>query len=179
MITEIPATFFLCLVFGLFWYIFRGLNYDENPIWGNVLASGMNIVFCGLFAIWFYQGNIVIPSVDIADQYMIPQISTLSAADAYNVSYNLYKIGEGGSGMYVVSATDAHGNGSYLQNVTGSYFHHEIYYIQLQDVALSFVFTALAIVSGFLFSWFAWNARLIMKEVEAYDAEHPEDEGIS
>lgn len=181
MITEMLATLLLAIVFGLFWYIFRGLNYDENPIWGNVLASGFNIVFCGLFAIWFYQGNIVQTDVVVADQYNIMGYLSLPLQDQVNVSTNLYKIGDGGSGMYTVAQVDGHSQitGNYSANTSVIVYHHEIYYTQLQDIALSFVFTALAIISGFLFSWFSWNARILMNEAEAYNRDHPEDEGIT
>jgi hypothetical protein len=179
MITEIPATFFLAVTFGLFWYIFRGLNYDENPVWGNVLASGMNIVFCGLFAIWFYQGNIVITDVQISSIFSIPNWGNTSIQDQANISTNLYILGEGGTGMYVVSPIDGVGPGVYQTNASAQVYHHEIYYVQLQDVGLSFVFTMLAIISGFLFSWFSWNAKLLLEDAAAYNREHPEEDDIS
>lgn len=182
MITESMAIVFLVAVFGLFWYIFRGLRgEEENPIWGTILASGINFIICALLAIWFVQGNIVQIYMVSNDTHAF-DFWNMTQEDVHNITANstayINQLGEGGSGMYMVSAVEEDEFGSYLNLSVTRFYHHNLVYAQIQDMVIGLFFTALALVSFGLFGWFSvsafgeWQER---REDERTSRMNPED----
>lgn len=156
------AIVFLVAVLGLFWYIFRGMGDDQNPIWGNIIASGINLVVCSLLTIWLIQGNIVQIYMVANDTHTIDLIN-MSAGDIANISGSVtepvIQLDSAGAGMYEMTAVEEDDLGTYSNLSLMKYYHHNIVYIQIQDVALGFFFAFLAVISGCLFGWFVIKAR--------------------
>jgi len=162
MITVFISMIFIVMVFGLFWYIFRGVRQDDqNPIWGNLFSSFLNVLLCIILAYSFMSGNIMDMSVVSNATYTV-NYQTLDTATAYNISSNAsevrqYILGKSGSGMYTISAIDSMTAVSpYINNFTVSYTTKDIVYLQMQDWGMFYLFCFLACVSAALFLWFVW-----------------------
>lgn len=182
MITEPMSLVFLVAVFGLFWYIFRGLRgEEENPIWGTILASGINFIICALLAIWFIQGNIVQIYMVSNDTHTFDFLN-MTQADVLNITQNsttyINQLGAGGSGMYLASAVEQDNLGQFMNQSITHFYHHNLVYAQIQDMIVGLFFAGLAIVSFGLFGWFCiggWDAWQEQREEKKSNQQNPEE----
>jgi H+/Cl- antiporter ClcA len=162
MITEFMGILFIALSMGLLWYIFRGMRYEEeNPVWGNILAAALNTMICIALAYWFLTGNIMTPNLIQNSSYLVYFQGTDNLTTqnlSANASVYKYILGQGGSGMYTVSAVNLPNfTVSDYQYIAGTYFMYDIIYIQIQDLAITIFFGVLAIINGSLFVYFMYT----------------------
>ena len=163
MIPVAVAVFFLLVVVGCFYYIFRGLSsYDSNPVIGSILATGINAIVCAFFVMWFLNGGITEVSVVENLTYCV-DYSTMSASDISNITPVLaakqYVLDANGAGMYTIKAINAPSvSSTMLTNFTVAYSTHDIIYSQYQERSLSYFFLLLTVINLALFGWFVFSA---------------------
>ena len=171
MIPEIVAVIFLVLPIACFVYIFRGLSTDDNPLWGNVLASAISAIICGMVAIWFFSGTIVSPWVASNATYQMPADLTMDEmlAQQVNASGTVTKLGVGGSGMFIRSAISTAAGVEPVNQTTVTVYTYDIIYQQYQDLGMMMVYLLLCGVSVALFVWFVIELRNELNARDSYD----------
>lgn len=177
MISIEMGLFFMALPVGCIYYIFRGLEENSNPLWGNVIAAGVSMVVSALLVIWFLQGSIVSPVPVTNATYTIPV--NLSSSDLAGqitaASITTNKLAGSGAGMMTRSSISA--SGSSITNQTVITVHtSDIVYVQFQDYGVMFGY-ALAFLISFLA--FIWSLSRLKDATEINEAEedNPENYG--
>lgn len=169
MIPDIIAIVFLLIPWACLVYIFRGITSDSNPMWGNILASGISAVVCGMIAIWFYSGTIVSPAIVSNATYQIPtDITAGEMVEQQAAASNTTNVlGAGGSGMFRRSSISTSGN---MTNQTTINVHtYDIIYQQYQDLGMMFFYMLLGVISVILFLWFVADMRRVLREQDSYE----------
>jgi hypothetical protein len=169
MITQNMALVFIVVVFGLFWYIFRGLGNEQNPKWGNFLAVGLGIVLCGFVGYAFFSGGIGTVTVVNNATYQV-DYTTLTPAEIASISANAtarqYILESGGVGMYSIAAVDNPVLSSSLGKFTVQYYSHDIIYTQNQDRILALLFFVLCAINVVIGVYFFYQTFLVGDEGE-------------
>jgi hypothetical protein len=164
------ALLFILIVFGLFWYIFRGIGNEYNPKWGNFLAVGLGATLCAFIGYAFLTGGIGSIAVVSNATYQV-DYSTLTPAEIAGISANAtarqYVLQSGGVGMYSIAAVDNPDLNSYLGKFTVQYYSHDIIYTQNQDRTLALLFFALCAVNVILGGYFFYKAFMTGDEDES------------
>jgi hypothetical protein len=171
MIPDVVSIVFLVIPWLCLVYIFKGLTSDANPIWGNVLASGIGVLVAAMVAIWFIQGTIVSPTIVSNATYQLSGDLTAEEmlAQQAAASNTSTVIGAGGSGMFLRSGISA-SSGSNLTNQTTVSIHtYDIVYQQYSDAGMMMLYMLLAVVLSALFLWFIADMRRFIKEQDDYD----------
>jgi hypothetical protein len=175
MITEYMSLVFMAAVFGLFWYVWRGIKEDDNnPVWGNLFASALCCILCIFLAYCFLQGNIAESHVVANESYQLIYQQGLSGEEesSSNISLNStdfqYILHANGAGMYTVSSLNpGHAyfvdenevkeeTGENLTSLTDIYYTYNVIYTQIQDMPCVYLFGFLACCSGGIFVYFLW-----------------------
>lgn len=177
MIPENLAIGFLILPALCFIYIFRGMGSNVNPIWGNIIASGLSAIVCAMVAIWFINGSIVNTTVVGNSTYQIP--AGLSISDALQEQQNLSRestvLGVSGSGMFLrspMSKAELSANGTTITVHT-----YDIIQQQYQDFGLMLLYMLGCVASVVLFGWFIIDMRRALREQDEYEANDYSDYG--
>jgi hypothetical protein len=159
MIPETVAVIFLILPWACLIYIFRGVSSDDNPVWGNVLASGIGVIVSAMVAIWFFSGTIVSPSVVGNATYQLSSGSAVVNATT--------QLGTGGSGMFIQSPVSSV-SGVNVSTVITVYTYNIIYH-QYQNFGMMLLYGFIGTICAALFLWFIVDMRRIMQERDAYE----------
>lgn len=167
MIPENIAIIFLILPLLCFFYIFRGLNNDENPLWGNILASGLATVISAMVSLWLIQGSIVNPIIISNTTY---SGFGLSAAPSF-----VYSLGSGGSGMFIRAPISIETDTAVINN-TNSISTYDIVYTQFQNFGLMILYMAFAAAGVILFLWFVAELRNEIRARDQDEYENPQEE---
>lgn len=153
MIPDIISVIFLIIPWACLVYIFRGVGEEQNPLWGNVLASGISFVVCLMIAIWFFSGTVVSPTVVVNATYQISTDMTAEEmlAEQAELSNTTEQLGAGGSGMFVRSAISTSGNVTNSTEINVRTY--DIIYQQYQDFGIMALYVFLGLISVALFLW--------------------------
>lgn len=168
MIPENISIIYLVIPVLCFIYIFRGIGSDTNPIWGNILASGLSVILCAMAAIWLSQGSIVSPSLVGNSTYQISPDMTVGeiAQEQANISDPLYSIGAGGSGMFMRAPMSV---GDAVPNATVTVYTYDIVYNQFQNLGLALLYMLGCVLSIGLLGWFIIDMRRAIEEQNYYE----------
>lgn len=162
MIPVAIAVFFLLMSAGCFYYIFRWLTSNDNPVLGNILATGLNTIICAFFVAWFVNGAITDVTV-VENQTFYANYATIGGGNISAINNAMttkqYQLDADGAGMYTIKAINSPTIATTtLANLTVEYSTHDIVYTQYQERGLSYFFILLALINAALFLWFAFSA---------------------
>lgn len=147
----------LCLV-----YIFRGLGENQNPIWGNILASGIGAILCAMIALWLLSGTIVSTTIVGNSTYQLDA----GVTDTGNLTQTSNVIGTGGSGMFTRSAMSTADS---VPNATVTVYTYDIIAQQTIDMGLMFFYVLIGMISALACVYFIIDARNVILDQEYYE----------
>lgn len=193
MITEYMSLVFMAAVFGLFWYVWRGIKEDDNnPVWGNLFASALCCILCIFLAYCFLNGNIAVAHVELNQSYQVQYQQGIPYLGSTNISLNStnfqYILHANGAGMYTVSSLNpgyasltnpdnsTQGPGQNLTDLTSIYYTYNVIYTQIQDMPCVYLFGFLACCSGGIFVYFLWI--VFVKDLLGLGGAGEEESGI-
>lgn len=170
----------LCLA-----YLFRAVKSDENeeqneesnPIWGDIIISGVGFLISAMVAIWFVQGISSSPAVVESVSYTLPSSGSIAEIQTLlaNTTVSEYKITTGGTGMFMRSAIS-----SSEITVSGSsvivHTHDSVRQLY-QDIGVTILYMLLCALLGLMFVWSLLEARRQLQEREYYDENDMEQYG--
>lgn len=168
MIPENIAIIFLVLPLLCFLYIFRGLNNDINPLWGNILAAGLAAVISAMVAMWLLTGSIVAPVI-------VPNTTYSMAGTFSDAPLSIYTLGQDGSGMYIRSPISIQTDPAIITNKTTSVVTYDIVYTQFQNFGLMLLYMAFFVAGVALFLWFVAELRNEMNARKQDEYENPQE----
>jgi hypothetical protein len=166
------------LLFPLFcmWYIFRsGGEEESNPIWGNIVASGMGVIISAMVVLWFIQGGVSsVPVVLESSSFIIPDGTTVAEAQAIQSGIAPNSVlGEGGSGMFVASSISTV---EYVNGTTAIVHTYDTVIQQYQDIGVALLYALFGVILSALFLWSILTLKDQLRE-EREEEDNPENWG--